>query len=309
MGLDDLVRCIELLKERMASHHDALRENEWRTRMALIDPLLRTLGWDVSDPDVVAPEYKVRKKLADYALLRPDGQPATIVEAKRLDAKLGDDEQVQMLNYAFMDNITYAALTDGNHWELYDLWYQGAWEERRILKVSIADGPAHENALKLLLLWRPNLASGSPVPAKPPILGPNPPPPPPPPPPGDWIDLFKYNPPPKSPCPASIRFWDGSEQLLKRWYEILTSIVEKLYAEKWLTVADTPIGWSNSSYSVHTEPVHPTGKQFADHKKIDGTPLFVNVNLNAGQTRNNARNLLERFGPQSAKVYLRLSGQ
>ena len=50
MGLDDLVARIELLQARIRSHKAALRENETRTRMALIDPLMPALGWDVSDP-------------------------------------------------------------------------------------------------------------------------------------------------------------------------------------------------------------------------------------------------------------------
>ena len=76
MGLDDLVARIELLQARIRSHKAALRENETRTRMALIDPLMHALGWDVSDPGVVTPEYKVSGGWADYALLRPDGRPA-----------------------------------------------------------------------------------------------------------------------------------------------------------------------------------------------------------------------------------------
>ena len=51
MGLDDLVARIELLQARIRSHKIALRENETRTRMALIDPLMHALGWDVSDPE------------------------------------------------------------------------------------------------------------------------------------------------------------------------------------------------------------------------------------------------------------------
>ena len=89
MGLDDLVGCIEVLKERMRSYRAALEENETRTRMALIDPLLCALGWDVSDPGVVAPEYRVGGGWADYALLRPDGEPAATLEAKKLGESLG----------------------------------------------------------------------------------------------------------------------------------------------------------------------------------------------------------------------------
>ena len=119
MLLGELVGCIELLQERIRSHRDALRENETRTRMALIDPLLRALGWDVFDPGMVKPEYKVEGGWADYALLRSDGRPAATVEAKKLGEALSS-HRMQMLNYANASGIEYVGLTDGNHWELYN---------------------------------------------------------------------------------------------------------------------------------------------------------------------------------------------
>ena len=48
--LDDLVSVIETLQQRIREHGATLRENETRTRMALINPLLTALSWDVSDP-------------------------------------------------------------------------------------------------------------------------------------------------------------------------------------------------------------------------------------------------------------------
>ena len=112
MLLDDLTGVIETLRERIQSHGDALRENETRTRMALVDPLLQALGWDVSDPAVVTPEFKVSGGWADYALLRPDGPPAATVEAKKLGEPLAS-HRMQMLNYANASGIDFAALTDG----------------------------------------------------------------------------------------------------------------------------------------------------------------------------------------------------
>ena len=50
MPLDDLVKVIETLQQRIRDHGDSLRQNEIRTRVALIDPLLTALGWDVADP-------------------------------------------------------------------------------------------------------------------------------------------------------------------------------------------------------------------------------------------------------------------
>ena len=305
MGLDDLVACIELLQARIRSHKAALRENETRTRMALIDPLMHALGWDVSDPGVVTPEYKVSGGWADYALLRPDGQPAATVEAKKLGDSLAS-HRMQMLNYANAAGIDYAGLTDGDHWELYNVFKPVRLEEKRILEVSITDDPAHESALKLLLLWRPNLESGQPVAARAPILGEaqsgeQPPPPPPPP---DWIALSKYNLPPGTQCPAAIRFWDGSERTLSHWNEILTLTVEKLYTAGLLTVDDAPIQWSKGTYSVHTEPVHPTGRPFSNHKKINGTPLYVDVKVSARGARRRAKKLLRLYDQNPAAVYL-----
>ena len=299
MGLDDLAGCIEVLKERMQSYRTDLEENEIRTRVALIDPLLRALGWDVSDPSMVVPEYKIDDKSADYALLLPDGAPAAILEAKRLGESLGSRQnRMQMLNYANMAGIRYAGLTDGNHWELYKVFEPDRLEERRILEVSIADAPAHASALKLLLLWRPNLASGEPTLASTPIVDDRRPAPAPvqveqatapPPAASNWIALSEYNPPTGQRHPVAIRFWDGSERLLNHWYEVLTGVVEKLYTERKLTVESLPIGWSRQVYSVHTEPMHPTGKAFGLSRNIKGTPLFVNVKLNARQIRHNTK--------------------
>ena len=314
MGLDDLVARIELLQARIRSHKIALQGNETRTRMALIDPLMHALGWDVSDPGVVTPEYKVSDGWADYALLRPDGKPAATVEAKKLGETLAA-HRMQMLNYANAAGIDYAGLTDGNHWELYDVFKRSQLEEKRMLKVSITNDPAHESALKLLLLWRPNLESGQPVAASALILGKarqptsKPPSVEPPVPSPDWFALSEYSPPAGTQCPAAIRFWDGSERTLSHWNDILALTVEKLYTEGLLTVDDAPITRSRSKkiYIVHTEPVHLTGTPFKNYRNINGTPLFVNVNVSARGARREAKRLLQRYGQNPADVYLQVA--
>ena len=59
MPLDDLVQVIETVQKRIRDHGDSLRQNEIRTRVVLIDPLLTALGWDVADPGLVTAEYDV----------------------------------------------------------------------------------------------------------------------------------------------------------------------------------------------------------------------------------------------------------
>ena len=167
--LDKLVDIIETLQTRISSHNATLRENETRTRTALIDPLLKVLGWDTADPSLVTPEYNVAGRAADYALLQGDGKPAATIEAKKLGEPL-ESHRMQMLNYSNASGVQYAGLTDGNRWELYEVFKQAPLEERRILDVTIANDPVHQTALQLLLLWRPNLASGQPAAASESVL-------------------------------------------------------------------------------------------------------------------------------------------
>lgn len=173
MPLDDLINVIETLKERMTMYCQSLQQNEIRTRTALIDPLLTALGWDVSDPGLVTPEYTVGQGRADYALIDGGSRSGSvaIVEAKSLDSFLNDRERNQMLIYANMEGVKYAILTNGDRWELYDIFTHARLNERRLLSVKIINTPAHQLALQLLLLWRPNLTSGQPVTAQGPALG------------------------------------------------------------------------------------------------------------------------------------------
>ena len=89
MILESLLELVETLKARIDTHGDQLRQSEALTRYALIDPLLRELGWDTEDPKLVRPEYPLRTeytqstRFADYALLEgTQDKPAMMVEAK-----------------------------------------------------------------------------------------------------------------------------------------------------------------------------------------------------------------------------------
>ncbi len=170
--LDDLVREIGTLKSRMNEHREVLQGSEAQTRMSLIDPLLKVLGWDTADPALVRPEYNLRRGRADYALLGTDGKPVAIIEAKKLNESLGtEDHRMQMLTYANFSDVSYAGLTDGNQWVFYKVFDQGSLEDRVVLDVSITRLSTYQCALQLLLLWQPNLASGQPMKASEPILG------------------------------------------------------------------------------------------------------------------------------------------
>ena len=325
--LDDLVSVIETLQQRIATHRQSLQQNEIRTRTALIDPLLIALGWDVSDPALVTPEYSVGNGRADYALNGSEAIPAAIVEAKRLGHALSDDERMQMLNYANARGVRYAAVTDGNIWELYEVFKQAPLEDRRMLSLRVANMPVHECALQLLLLWRPNLASGQPVRASKPLLGlttvpqpagtvePETPPvtetlqqissetgtieP-------GWVSLPDFNPPGGSKPPQSIRFPDGRECEIKRWNDILVEVAAWLHSSGRLTANDEPVSSSRNIYIVHSQPKHPTGNEFFQHKTVANGQISVNTHGSAIQMKNNSKTLLLHYGVDPSDIRLRV---
>ena len=313
--LDELVTCIETLKSRMESHAASLQANEWRTRTQLIDPMLCVLGWDVSDPELVTPEYNTGgKKRADYALLNADKTPLVVLETKTLNVSLTEDHREQMVNYAVGKGILYAGLASGNKWELYDVFQPVALEDKRILDLSIEADPPHVCAIKLLLLWQPILSGGylaettAALEQVKKIVAVNGDPPPPV---EDWVSLAEYDPPPGSPPPELIRFWDGKEQPIKYWNEVLVSTAEKLYVEGILKAADTPIHlWSDAWYHIHSEPVSPDGTEWRKPlKQIGDPPLFVNVNLSGADLRSGTILLLQKYDVDPARVYLERSSQ
>ena len=160
--LDDLAEAIESIRERIATYGPTIRENETRTRMALIDPLLIALGWDTSDPSSVLPEYGLSGPRADYALLSPNGNPLVLLEAKKLGEPL-QSHQVQMVSYATISGISYAGLTDGDHWEVYDVFQQRPLIDKRFIQASISNTPIPQCALMLSHLRSNTLMTQQPI--------------------------------------------------------------------------------------------------------------------------------------------------
>ena len=112
---------------------------EWRedqTRYAIIDPILRALGWDTADRKVCYPEWQSKgsKRRVDYALFpsstttydfaHGEAIPAIIIECKSFRAELWEDHGDQLQAYVDAEpRMTegLAVLTNGDKWLLYML--------------------------------------------------------------------------------------------------------------------------------------------------------------------------------------------
>ena len=315
--LDELVSVIETLKSRINERRSVLQGNEAQTRMSLIDPLLRALGWDTADPALVRPEYVVNGRRADYALMNAQGDVVVFLEAKNLGEHLAANHRSQVVAYASELGIRFPALTNGNEWEVYDNSQLVPIEQRRVLNVSIANADSAKCALQFLLLWRPNLASGQPIGANEPILGTEPPPAnsapiqnpvrnAPVPPDAGWVSLKDFVATPGT-TPPKLRFPGGDELQPSNWRGLLIEVAERLIRDGVLSQDRCPVTvGKNAAYSmVNLEPRHPNGKAFyASHSLSNG--LFLAPHANANNIVHKCRAIMEHLGKDPASIHVQV---
>lgn len=192
--VESLRELIETLKKRIDGHGSRLAESEALTRYALVDPLLRELGWDTEDPAQVRPEYPLKSKdsRADYVLLGDDidesgcflgTKPVLLIEAKKLSRECDESQHdssqgrliegneppsegnaekelwnaaLQALPYAASAKVRYFAVTDGQRWHVYDGEKEGGLEKGRISCFDLKEEFAINGCRLAEELWRDN---------------------------------------------------------------------------------------------------------------------------------------------------------
>ena len=314
--LDELIGAIESLKQRIKDHKDEVGAYEVRTRTALIDPMLRALGWDVSDPSMVTIEAKMVRGWADYALLDGNGEIVVLVEAK----KLADREIpfVQIVSYAVSEkmqgksDVRYCAITNGDTWVLYNIS-----EQKPVLKTSIATDETGKCALQLLGLWRGSMADGDHSEAVPPVVysepSPDdvPPPPPPPPPDPSWTALNGSFDPQGKPAPKSMRLPDGSETAIRSWQGVITQTAVWLHTKGRLTRHNCQIlSWETANakanrYILSRDGKHPDSTDFRLSFTV-GDEVILALGLSAKEVIRRSIRLLKHCGQDPSQVQLQL---
>ena len=157
--LEPLVSALRDARHAIEHHREHLSKNEIRTRNVLVDPVLRALGWDVSILDEVDVEHAAGKMRVDYALLGNDRRPVVLIEAKKLDEDLNSN-RTQVLTYCTELGVRYGVLTDGNCWDLYNLWQEAPIDDRLALQVILSSREPVIAARMLLRLWKDSVREG-----------------------------------------------------------------------------------------------------------------------------------------------------
>ena len=260
----NLLELVDKLKERIDKHGYQFQDSEALTRYALIDPLLRELGWDTEDPTLVIPEYQTGNGEADYALLGVE-KPVMMVESKTLGAVLRDALE-QGRQYCDATEAKYLLLTDGRRWELYE-----SDKPTSVIDFDLKSQAPADVCRKALKLRKSSIQSGGslivPVTDVPPAPSPN----------GEWVPLtggivtkgmepmeLKF--PNREPVP--LRFWNGRNGLM-------TKLTRWLFDSGHLTRRNLPIsrfGNENKGYmyAVSRTRTQPSGKRMKSKEVLPG---------------------------------------
>ncbi len=316
MPLEKLHALIESLKERIEVHRSALSGSEALTRYALIDPLLRELGWDTANPNLVVPEYKSGSGRADYALVGNDGNPEMMIEAKSLGSSLRDTALTQGIQYCLEKGTRHFALTDGDCWELYETHRAVPINEKRVVSFRVSAQSESEVCLQALALWWPSLQEGKAVAGQSPLVeqklestpvlvpmpeekahrapdGQN------------WLPLPHLSPSKGDPRPVEICFPDATSMRIKYWNSLVLEVVKWLVENKHLQAGHCPLRWHSGSnwYLVNTSPIHANGNDFSRSEPIG--EVWVEKDFVSADLAKNACRIVELVGQDPTKFKVR----
>ncbi len=308
MSLDDLYHLVETLRSRSQKYGHLLSKNEAMTRYVLIDPVLRSLGWDTENPDVVRAEFSPGQGSADYALLDND-RPLIFVEAKPL-GQLLDHGVIQSINYCIQSGTPYFVITDGLKWEIYKTHAPVPLPEKRIAAFDLFQGNIKDAVLHLLSLWQPGtfvsplavqdrqdlaqimLTSLSPTSSATIQAG------------GkvsqekqaggrSTLDTFVVKPGDKA--PTAVVDPGGISHQVRAWKDILSAVADWLSNQGLLTTADCPVSLPGGSrHLVGVVPKHPSGRDFFQPVKVGA--MWLETHASATQIIHESRYLVHRFG-------------
>ncbi|MDA1190978.1 MAG: type I restriction endonuclease [Candidatus Poribacteria bacterium] len=121
--------------------------NEAAVSQGCILPILGMLGWDRDDTEIVFPEYSMKGQRVDYALCHPRRKPVAFIEVKQTGK--GEGSEQQLFQYAYMEGVQLAILTDGREWSFFLPAERGNFEERRVYKLDIVERDNAECADRL----------------------------------------------------------------------------------------------------------------------------------------------------------------
>ena len=151
---DDLQKVIDRIPVQL----DLLATEE-ATKLSLVMPFIGALGYDVSDPTQVVPEYTAdvgtrRGEKVDFAII-VDGKPGILIECKTANTNLSQAHVAQLFRYFTAEqSAQIGILTNGTeYWFYSDLEGANRMDDEPFFVVDLLD--ADEDQLEYLAQYQP----------------------------------------------------------------------------------------------------------------------------------------------------------
>ena len=280
---------VKVLKAKSKRYGEVLATKELMTRYVLIDPMLKELGWDLTDPDTVTMEEPTSgNKRVDYKMGR-----TMVIEAKNGSTTPNKGMVEKYLNDF---DVQYGIVTNGIQWNVYV-------KERASpeFAFSLNDDPKTiiSNVINLHRIIASEGIDEAEQDVSPTETG---------------INLTQEVAPrgdiplaeipyPSKRHPARLYFPDASSIVLNKWIDILAGVAEWLVDKEHLSAIQCPIQYTPKSTIINTQKKHKNGIPFKSGKRV--CQLYINSNLSQVSVRQYTIKLLNTLGLDSSKFYVR----
>lgn len=329
--MPDLLETIQRVVDRIRVRRSLYEQNEMAIRDQVVNPILRSLGWDTEDPDKVQPNVSTEEGVPDYTLML-HGKKVLFVEAKKMSVNVEDRKVLgQLAKYCFAEGMPYGVVTNGVVWVLFRAFEKGRpIAERVVWKVNIDKDDINAIIRKLNTISIGSISDIDRLPKKLQILD------------EVWqtllenpVSLVKALVPaflsiaqevysdydltpeevmdfiqerlneiilrqpelPPTPATPELRTMriGGDTFTIRRAKDILVNTAEWLIKQGRLRKEDCPVVSGHRRYIVHIEPKHPHGRGFFVPKKLSNG-LFIETHFSASRCIANAKKLLKHCG-------------
>jgi len=139
----DFIDQINELSNKISKRPERL-ETEEATKTARIMPFIKSLGYDVFNPEEVVPEFTCdvgtkKGEKVDYAIMK-DGKPVMLFECKAANVNLEEEHASQLYRYFSVTDVKVGILTNGIIYKFYsDLEEANKMDAKPFLELNMLD--------------------------------------------------------------------------------------------------------------------------------------------------------------------------
>ena len=131
--MNGLNETLTSIVEKIKKFHSLYEQNEMAVRDQIVNPILRSLGWNPENPEEVQPNVSTDEGVPDHSLIK-NGNKILFIETKKLSVDIEQEEVIrQLARYSFGEGTKYGVLTNGAVWVLIRSFEEGTTLTERIV--------------------------------------------------------------------------------------------------------------------------------------------------------------------------------